>query len=345
MRISRLITIVTVAIGISLAGPGPVRAQNSTVLDALQALLDENAELYAEPLTVGLGLGLNGGFNSTAAVHDVLGFDIGVRVVGALVPDELDVFQAVPPAPVTVTNPNNSAQSVTTDYAPRGGDWTTPTVTGPGDGGDPLSPGGVVLEPTGAFLDSLNSWGADPSEFNLPFPEGFDIPAIPFAVIQGSVGVPLGTDLTVRFIPAVEVTEEVGEIEAFGFGIRHSVSQWFPGGLPVDLAVSFGWQDLSVGEYLDASGTNYGAVVSKDWGVLALYGAGTVSNAEVDITYTFQGDGTFPSQTVRLNRELDTDTRLAAGFNLDLLILDISAEYALAGEMDVVSAQVGFSFR
>lgn len=327
-----------------LATPAASGAQETSVLDALEALAEDNGSLYVEPLTVGLGIGLNTGFNATAAVHDVLGFDIGVRVVGALVPDEMDFFEAIPPSPVTVAHPDDPGRSVTTAYSPRGGGLSTPTVTGPGEGrigqGD-----AIVFEPTGEFLDSLQSWGADPSRFNLPFPEGFDIPGIPFAVIQGSVGIPLGTDLTVRFIPAVETHEDVGDVEAFGFGIRHSVSQWFPAPLPVDLAVSFGWQDLSVGDYLDASGTNYGAVVSKDLGAITLYGAGSLISADVDVTYTFEGTEDVPPQRIRLSQKLDTTTRFAVGFNLDVLILDLSAEYALGGEMDTLSGQVGFSFR
>lgn len=322
-----------------LAAPPATGAQETSVPDALRALAEDNASLYVEPLTVGLGIGLNTGFNATAAVHDVLGFDIGVRVVGALVPDEMDFFEAIPPASFTF-----DGRTYEDPYAPAGGSLTTPSVTGPGEGR--LGQGeAIVLEPQGQFRLDLIAAGENPDDYNIPFPEGFDIPAVPFAVIQGSVGIPLGTDLTVRFIPAVEVHEDVGDVEAFGFGIRHSVSQWIPAPLPVDLAVSFGWQDLSVGDYLDASGTNYGAVVSKDLGVFTLYGAGSLTSADVDVTYRFEGTQGVPPQTIRLSQELDTTTRFVVGFNLDVLILDLSAEYALGGEMDTLSGQVGFSFR
>ena len=327
------------ATALLVTAPHAARAQDRSVLDALQALAEENASLYVEPLTVGLGIGLNTGFNATAATHEVLGFDIGVRVVGALVPDELDFFQAIPPSSFTF-----NGTTYQDPYAPAGGSLTTPTVTGPGEGR--LGTGEANdLEPQGDFRQDLILAGENPDDYNIPFPEGFDLPGVPFAVIQGSLGIPLGTDLTVRFIPAVEVHEDVGDVEAFGFGIRHSVSQWFPTPLPVDLAVSLGWQDLSVGEYLDASGTNYGAVVSKDFGVIALYGAGYVSTADVDVTYTFEGTQGIPPQTIRLTQDLDTQTRFAVGLNLDLLVLDLSAEYALGGEMDSLSGQVGFSFR
>lgn len=322
-----------------LAAPSATGAQETSVLDALEALAEDNGSPYVEPLTVGLGIGLNTGFNPTAAVHDVLGFDLGVRVVGALVPDEMDFFEAIPPESFTF-----EGRTYDDPYAPRDGSLVTPSVTGPGEGR--LGQGeAIVLEPQGQFRLDLIAAGENPDDYNIPFPEGFDIPAVPFAVIQGSVGIPLGTDLTVRFIPAAEIHEDVGDVEAFGFGIRHSVSQWIPAPLPVDLAVSFGWQDLSVGDYLDASGTNYGAVVSKDLGVITLYGAGSLMSADVDVTYTFEGMQGVPPQTIRVSQELDTTTRFALGFNLDVLVLDLSAEYALGGEMDTLSGQVGFSFR
>lgn len=339
MRSASLLSICVLASAPLLSAPEAARAQDTSVLDALEALAEENARLYVEPLTLGLGVGLNTGFNATAAVHEVLGFDVGVRVVGALVSDEMDFFQAIPPESFTF-----NGTTYEDPYAPAGGSLTTPSVTGPGDGR--LGQGeAIVLEPQGDFRLALIAAGENPDDYNVPFPEGFDIPAVPFAVIQGSVGIPLGTDVTLRFIPAVEVHEDVGDVEAFGFGIRHSVSQWFPTPLPVDLAVTFGWQDLTVGEYLDASGTNYGAVVSKDLGVLALYGAGSLTSADVDVTYTFQGTEGIPPQTIRLTEELDTETRFAVGLNLDVLILDLSAEYAFGGDMNTLSGQVGFSFR
>lgn len=324
-----------------LIGPGGLRAQDD-VLQALQSLAEDNAELYVNPVTTGLGIGLNSGFNQTAAVHSILGFDIGVRVVGALVPDEAETFRAVPPPSITLTSPFSGQERTFTDpYSPRGGSLQTPTAVGDGPG--------VVLEPTGEFRDSLEFWLQNPDNFNLAFPGGFDIPAVPFAVIQGSVGLPLGFEVSVRFIPSIEVADEVGDIQAFGFGVKHSISQWFPAPLPVDLAVSVGWQDFEAGDYLDASGFSYGALASRSLGPLTLYANGFLSDSEVDVDFRVENPddnpGLPPDGTrIAFTTDLDTEARLALGLRFELAIFELTGEYAF-GEFDTVSGRVGITLR
>jgi hypothetical protein len=49
-----------------------------------------------------------------------------------------------------------------------------------------------------------------------------DLPAVPFAIGQGTVGLPFGTELTLRLIPSMTPEDEIGAVSALGWGLKHS---------------------------------------------------------------------------------------------------------------------------
>ena len=231
--------VVAAATLLPLLLPGALRAQG--LAGSLADLARENAEPFVAPVFEGLGTALSSGFTQSASVHDQLGFDLGVRVVGALVPAEKETFTAVLPSSVTVTL-GGTERTYTDPYAPEGGSLATATAVGPGQG--------IRAVPTGAFAADLEAAGEDPTSdrWAIPFPDGVDIPAIPFAVIQGSLGLGFNTDVTVRFIPEIDAHEDVGAVHTFGFGAKHEVTGWFPGPTPVDVSIGGGYQTSRVGE-------------------------------------------------------------------------------------------------
>lgn len=313
--------------------PASLAAQDAR--ERLETLAKDNGILYVKPLTTGLGVAMNQGIFHTAAVHRTLGFHIGVSVGAMLVREEDDTFRPVLPGSVTYRG-----VTFTNPYGDPNAAGVTPTVTGAGSG--------RVFEPQGSYRNAIVAAGGNPRHFALEFPEGFDIPAVPFAVIQGSLGLILGTEVAVRFIPKIETTEEVGSISATGFGIKHSLSQYIPL-FPVDVAVYGAVQNLEVGDYVDASATAYGLVASKNLGPLTLYGAGSVESADVDVGYTVQNpnnDPGLPAHGTRVSftDKLDAQTRLTFGGTLNLLALKISGDYSLA-DRNAVSAKVLLSFR
>ena len=58
-------------------------------------------------------------------------------------------------------------------------------------------------------------------------PDGSGVNFFPLPMAQLSVGLPFGTDVSVRFIPQVGY-RDYGEIGLWGVGGKHSVSQWLP---------------------------------------------------------------------------------------------------------------------
>lgn len=310
----------------------PDRLEAQGIEEQLRALGVENGRLYVEPIVTGLGAGMNSSWFETAVPLEPLHFGFSVRGMGAVVPDERDAFRPVLPSTLVVEELGRTFE----DPYGTGAGLSTPTATGVGPG--------VSVEPQGAFRDSLVANGLDPSDFALGFPRGFDIPAVPLAVFQGSAGLPAGTEATVRFVPSVEVDEDVGSLQSFGVGLKHSISQWFGGRSPVDLAVAGGIQSFDAGEYLAADSRYAAAVASKDLSVLTVFASGALEESDVDVSYTVENPR-LPAEgtTISFSQEGENGSRLTTGFSLDLLFLRLGAAYTFSA-FDVASAHLGLSF-
>lgn len=321
----------------------PLRAQGQTISENLQELAQDNAELYVQPVFHGLGNAMGVGFLRTPDVHDQLGFDIGVRAVGALIPDEAKMFAPALPSEVTVDGsefPDDMERTFVDPYTTAGGELT-PTAAGEGPG--------VTLVPDQAFADSLQAYGLDEEQFEIPFPDGFDVPGVPLAVIQGGVGIGGGTEISARLLPSTEVDEDVGDIAALGFTVTHQVDRWLPGPSPVDVSIFGGYQNVTVGSYLDASTTSFGASVGKGLGPLSVYGVGQLESPSVDLEYEVSNPDGHPAlpadgTVVAFSPAMGSSTRFGAGVQFDLLILQLAAEYSV-GDYDALTGRVSLSFR
>jgi len=296
-------------------------------------LNEENGKLYIGPLSTGLAAALNSGFYHTADVHDVLGFDLGFRVMGSFVPEDLDTFIPVLPDSVEI-----EGRSFLDPYGLVGGSpLSSPTVTGNGEG--------VLLVPQGEFRDSLLAAGENPAEYAIRFPKGFDIPVAPYAAFQGALGIPLGTEIVLRFIPSFTPSDDVGSISMIGGAIKHSLDQWLSDDPPLNVAVAFGFQHFKVGDYLDANSTQSSLIASKKFSVVTFYGAGTLENASLDISYEFEPDivADVPVELskVEFTQETPNDVTLKLGGTLVLGPVGLNAEYTVASR-DVFTAALIF---
>jgi hypothetical protein len=93
-------------------------------------------------------------------------------------------------------------------------------------------------------------FGGFPNLFNLP--EGGNLNYLFAGVPQFEIGSLYGTELLVRFIPPVNMGDEIGDFAFWGFGLKHSISQYFnkgdePGRRYFDAAIQIVYQ----GTHLD----------------------------------------------------------------------------------------------
>lgn len=327
---SRLVAPVLAAL-LVLGLAAPVHGQE--VEDRLRTLGVENGRLYLHPVSAGLAAGLASGWSHSAATLDFGTVDLSVRVTGSIVPEEDESFEPVLPASITV--PELDGRTFSDPYGDGEG-LRTPTAAGAG--------GGTRVEPQGELLQAIQEEGLDPDDFAFRFPDGFDIPTLPIAVLQGSVGLPAGTQATMRLVPEMVVNEDVGPLSSLGFGVKHSLSQWVPGSTPVDVALEAGVQTFDAGDYLSADSRHASLAVSREVGVLTLYASGGLEDSEVDVSYTLRNPRSGGEDVeVAFTEEGENSTRFTGGFHLDLLFLQLNAGYTVA-EYPVLNASFGVRF-
>jgi hypothetical protein len=318
------------------AGPASrLGAQEGGLEEQFRTLALQNAELYLSPVTEGLGHALAAGFAETARTHRVLGFNLGVRLMAALPAEQGKTFEAVLPGAVDF-----KGQSYSNPYAPRDGTLSTPSATGSG--------AGVVLTPQGAYRNAILAAGENPANYDIEFPEGLELPVVPFAIAEAAIGLPYQTEVVLRLVPAVTPDEEIGQIRARGFGAKHTVSQWLPRA-PLDVAVFFGVQHFEVGEYLDATARTVGVIGSRSLGPLTAFGHLRRSSASVDVGYTVDNPDDNPGLPADGSRlgfttEVPGGLRVGGGVTLRLLGLGITGEYT-TGEQRIASVKAGLSIR
>lgn len=186
---------------------------------------------YLKPFGSGFGASLNTGWTNTAGPHGTLGFDLTVSSGLAVVPDGAKSFD--------ITELDLQRIQL------KGDDPITPTINGDSEQGallaayaDPDGPGGMPVQ--------------EIMEFNMPEGSGFGY--VPAPMIKGAVGIVKDTELMFRYMPEVEVGD-FGSFSLYGFGAKHGINQWLPGGnlLPVNLSLMFGYTSMDVGSGLDFS--------------------------------------------------------------------------------------------
>lgn len=185
-------------------------------------LLFEN---YFKPLGRGFGANLNSGWVNTAKPYKKFGFDLRVDASLALVPDADEIF-----------NVANIGLSENVEII---GNPITSTAVG--------GVNGPTLRRVETVTDPMTQQEFETELFSFELPEGYGTPLVPSPMIQLTVGFIKDTDVTLRLIPTIDVpgVDDL-EVGLIGFGIKHGLNQWLPGGdlLPVDISIQGGFTNF-----------------------------------------------------------------------------------------------------
>lgn len=291
----------------------------------------ENAINYLTPLLSGLGADLNSGFYHSADLHDVLGFDLGVKLGAALMKDDDKVFDFVMPDQMTYSGVTLRA---VTDY--------DKIVSG--------SPS-AIGEKTGKEVKVKSTSPNIPLRGQTIFstPQGFDLRAVPLIVPQVAIGLPMGLEVIGRFIPTVSISD-AGKVNFLGFGLRHDIDQYIPF-FPIDVSIHFMTQKLTLSDKSDkklltGDATAYGLEISKKLVVLTLYGGYQIEKSNWDIEpYEFNESGTgSPVKVAGFSVEGKNKSRFHAGLRLLLVFLNVHADYSFSTH-PVATVGAGITFR
>jgi hypothetical protein len=109
------------------------------------------------------------------------------------------------------------------------------------------------------------------AETKFFFPGGFDLGSFALATPQIRFGAFKGTEGLVRFVTAVLGDNELGDLQLWGFGVRHSISQYLDPDLGYNIAAGFMYSSFKAGEneggndMFNVTAWTIGAQGSKIW--------------------------------------------------------------------------------
>jgi hypothetical protein len=268
--------------------------------DDVSNYLSKNGQLYLQPLADIFCANLNSGLFHTARIPK-FGLHLYIGLEGMMAP---------------VSDDQKTFTTVSEEGSDLPGGVETATVFG--------SEEGAVVEIEGEPVQ---------------LPGGWDTKWVPFAVPHLTVGSLMGTEATIRWFE-MEVGEDIGRVKLFGWGLRHSLSQYIPL-IPVDIALGYYRQSFDVGDLVEARTTYLGLQASYQVGVLCLYGGVGLESSSLDIHYTYEED----EEETEVSFELEGANRgrFTLGFALDLPVVKIHADMNLAKQM-VYTLGIGFGF-
>ncbi len=182
---------------------------------------------YLKPFASGFGAGVNTGWVDRARSHGLLGFHVKINFSAAVVPD-VDQFFMVDEIGLNYLELAQGGPEV-------------PTFSGSSSTDARLQY--ALQAPDGQQLVL--------ADFEMPPGTGFRYIMTP--MIQAGVGLPMDTDLMVRFVPPFSFLD-YGEIYLYGLGIKHELNQWLPGGalLPVTFSIMGGYTSFGTSAGLNA---------------------------------------------------------------------------------------------
>jgi hypothetical protein len=297
---------VVLSFGISI-----VNAQSS-LESSLKMMLENNAKGYIQPLVTGFGTAANSGLYKKASCETGMvppvGFDIGIVANSAFFSGDesftYDLMENTIAFPLSEVNQELPDLELTfSDLYDNGGVETTPTIVSD-ESGTELEPK-TYNEIIDAMIVGLGDQGVDnPEQYrnaikdkftaeninnivpSFQFPDGLNISLIPSAAIQANIRIGvIGLEVSGRYMPEVEITEEIGKISSYGIGLRKSLP------VPiVDVSVGAFYQNLGIGDILTAENWNFHAEVGKELplpviGIYPYVGIG-VDQTDISAEYT-----------------------------------------------------------
>jgi hypothetical protein len=180
-----------------------------SIEDQISVYSEKNAMGYLEPLVEVSGTDLNMGmFDSALIPPQKLYFRFELVMMGTWFADDDETFKA--------TTEEGFTPEATADAS---------TVVGPGEAFEVEGDAGSI------FI----------------FPGGFDLSSLTLGTPQIRFGGFKGTEVLLRGVGGVIGDNELGDISLMGFGVRHSISQYFPNAT-WNAAGGFMWTRLKAGK-------------------------------------------------------------------------------------------------
>ncbi|RLC50981.1 MAG: hypothetical protein DRZ79_03500 [Candidatus Cloacimonadota bacterium] len=300
------------------------------VQDKLLSFADENGKGYIKPLVTSFGTNINSGLFNTAKVLKPFKFGILFNGTLAFIPSEEKTFVA--------KRPQLYDASGTPLYEEE--ELESATVYGKE---------GAVFHVNSDLPDEIKNELKD-----LKLPNGAshttNIPFVPLVIPQINLGLPYGNEIMFRMMPSFEMSEKIGAISFWGISLKHSIDQYLPGIIPIDLAVQTAYQSMKLSDIMTFNNFAANAEISKKLQSLTIYAGLGYENSklnakyESELTYVNENNDvvTEPLQ-MDFDVEGDNNFRATFGFRISVLLLKLYADYSVC-KYPVANFGFGLSF-
>ncbi len=327
-------------------------------IEAIVLAADDAAQLtenYIDPVMKGLLYNMNSGWYTTAKTHKKFGFDITINANASFVPSEEELFNFVASDYEFVSLPD--------------GQTSLPTVFSDND-----------EESTVDIRIPIDGGTFKVASFNMPGGIKEDLPlnAVPTPMVQAGLGLPFKTDLKLRFVPNIQIDDEV-ESSLIGIGVMHDITQYLGplDKLPFSISILGAFTNMDVSYKFDDQDSvenvtvdngeiefkmntwTIQALASLDFKIITVYGGLGYNNGssslrfkgDYNLTYDIENqDGTnigTVSETISNPINLDFEAngmRATIGTRLNLAFFKLFADYTLQ-EYNTANLGIAFSFR
>jgi hypothetical protein len=327
---------------VALGSVGFVGAQDiSDLIRGSQADANYLFKGYTGPVLSAFGAGLNQGWYNTAKPHKKFGVDFTISVAAIGLPESANFFK--------VDNSKLTSMQMTFDHAGQPVEQGTgigkaPTIVGPGSTNSKYELNGVEFDgPDGKFKIG-----------DLPMDR------MPVPVYHLAIGLPKGTEIKLRVLPAVGAGDF--KMSMYGAGVLHDVKQYIPGIklVPFDLSAFVGYTNFkfsldnihptntSQKIEFDATAITVQALVSKKISVVTVYGGVGYNHTKVGSgakgNYDLDDDGVNDTKDPVDFSITESGLRATAGLRLKLAVFTFHGDYTLQ-KYSAFTAGFGISVR
>jgi hypothetical protein len=305
---------------------------------------------YMSPFFDGLMYSASAGWANSAKPLKPFSFSLDLGASGSLIPENAEQF----------TFNNSDYQYLKIESGPS----ILPTLVG----GESQTRMKIVIPINGVENKVLEFDAAGGITSDLPYN------AVALPKFQLNVGLPLGTEVSLRYFPRTEFSGKA-YASILGIGVKHSISQYIPrakdeGGNKkkrhFNLAVQASYESINLGSLntsndknidMSLGSINLQSIASLDYKFITLYSAlgYTIGNSTLDVkgTYEYTYDVQDNSgnhiryETVQIVDPLSlkfepTGYRATFGVRLNLAFFRIFADYTL---QEFPTANVGIGFK
>lgn len=332
--------------------------------ETLQYLSGAGARGYLAPVVSGYGADINSGWATISPKATIMGldFEFGVVAAGAFLGDNDKTFSAqgnfrfnTSQAQFLVdqsTIPALAKPFVVDELTKQEFNvkFSGPTITGSESEYLNIEFSGTNISVGGS------TYKVDPAKVEVKQVTGklADFSFLPYAAPQIKIGDFYGTKLTFRYLPEVQINEEMGKLKYWGFGLQHNPLAWIPTpiSLPVDVSLGFSVQSLQIGDILKTNGSMFYVGASKSFNTMLFgvtpYASFGFESSSLEVTYKFKVQTPAQANPVEIPISFTADGENSARFTIGsqfmlFRVMRLYVDYT-AAKYSTASAGLMFGF-